>query len=216
MWNLYMLRFSTIALALNMFVVACSEDSSITDTTTDTPSEPSVTNQLIPMNVGNNWTYHITIDRETYVTTESILRKEIVPADLRIFVDNEWITRPYGDVWFYSADGVGGYAAVDTAVFRARLNNDRLTLYQTLPNTPQGGFSELLSGALIDVLATWKSERADIGTQAGLFRNCWVICEGTSTYHYWAPGVGLVYRVDSLADGSVTYRKELVHYNIGD
>lgn len=216
-----MFRSLVFFLALCLVSAACSDDNGAGNSDTAL-QEPSTAQQLIPLKVGNSWTYRVygffvEGDSLEYVEqTDEITSKGVFQAETEVFSDGVWSKRPYGDVWYYGLNvhGLSGYAAVDTAIFQShKLHDpDPVCIHRTLPNAPQPGFTEATSIRTY----TWLPERRDISTPAGIFRNCWVLkwVEFDRTYEIWAPGVGMVYMFDSLADGTIDVKKELADYRI--
>lgn len=215
-----MIRFSALIFAISLTLAACADDDGSTNA--DTLPEPLAANQIIPLKVGNSWTYRSSgrlpggtfgVFREW---TEGITSRRVVAAQHDVVSSDDRVRKqPYGDVWYYhlnNGDGIGpqGFVAVDTAVFRAfQERPTSVCIRQTYPNAPQPGYRERTSSSSY----TWLAERMDIGTEAGIFRDCWVIKAG-DYYEFWAPGVGLVYSVDSLKADWVTARVELIDYNL--
>lgn len=196
------------------FAVGCSDETTFVDQLPSNTQEPSTEDQLAPLKVGNDWTYIVTIANpdstlgDPFDSTEAIVSKEPLPAK---FENVE-----YGDLWYYAMTDSTGFAANDTAIFRARMNEDGdgILLFQSLPDAFQPGFTETFRvefGQDSVVVYNWSEELFNITTVFGTFIDCRRV-RYNNVYEYWRQGVGLVYQVDS-ADGVVFFRKELKSIN---
>jgi hypothetical protein len=171
---------------------------------------------FLPLTVGNDWGYAMTMTRTDPDTTTTMTGSNAVAITQQTTLDNG--TEVYEMVMTMTPDDTLIQASVDTVYFEQ--TDDYTLTYDSKADTVP---SDTLFSLPLEVGKTWANYEAvrqlDVTVPAGAFSDCWEIREvqtEDTTYTYWASGIGMVKMNETDIEADTTYNllMEMDDYNV--